>query len=139
MQTTKEIRRMYETCSDCYFTDVTIDIDKIFAEIEPVGWQYTEKSGTPLLSRFPPSSYAPEELSENEVIYEPLITISQARALAERCMAEQREIDAKICEDYYANCPMENKTEYEQGYDVGCDECAEAIRSQQPASEQKGE
>ena len=81
---------------------MTIDIDKIMAEPEFTGITIV--------------GYGTEKF----------ISHDQARALAERVMAEQREIDAKICqtiEDKYG----------EDGAAAWF--CYNEIRSQQPASE----
>lgn len=95
---------------------MTIDIDKILAEIKPALW-IAYKNGYPSYYEIMPVG-----LSREYTAAEPLLTLSQARALAERVMAEQREIDAKICDNL------------DETYDEICIslQCAEAIRNQQP-------
>jgi hypothetical protein len=102
------------------------DLRKESAKEEPVAWMFPDD-----LLKFQESetfaqAYSVKVGSPNGLT-EPLYTHPSPDTIAQ-AVAEQKEKDARICDDN-ASIPFEGKSEYDQGYDSGCYDCAEAIRS----------
>ena len=93
-------------------------INKTLSEINHVGFKVTRPDGTKYLQ-----IGSPDKWEFDNCLIEYLYTNLQVSALVERCMAEQREIDAKLCEKEIL------------GY-VAALLMGRLIRSQQPNSEE---
>lgn len=80
------MQHTYDSCDYMEFS--SLFATRFLAEVqkasEPVAWMYQERDGKPFVSTSPPSSFAPNELSENEVSIFPLYTNPPVSAVPSR-------------------------------------------------------